>query len=56
MRLNHNALSEWDVRVQLAAAYRLVAHFGWDDLANAAVLGWPALIRLLDARRPGFRD
>ena len=23
---------EWDVRVQLAAAYRLVAHFGWDDL------------------------
>ena len=23
---------EWHVRVQLAAAYRLVAHFGWDDL------------------------
>lgn len=23
---------EWDVRVQLAACYRLVAHFGWDDL------------------------
>ena len=23
---------EWDVRVNLAAAYRLVAHFGWDDL------------------------
>ncbi len=32
LRLDHNALSEWDVRVQLAAAYRLVAHFGWDDL------------------------
>lgn len=24
--------AEWQVRVELAAAYRLVAHFGWDDL------------------------
>jgi hypothetical protein len=23
---------EWAIRVDLAAAYRLVAHFGWDDL------------------------
>src|SRR6266705_3513952 len=23
---------EWAVRVDLAACYRLVAHFGWDDL------------------------
>ena len=23
---------EWQTRVELAAAYRLVAHFGWDDL------------------------
>jgi ribulose-5-phosphate 4-epimerase/fuculose-1-phosphate aldolase len=23
---------EWKVRVELAAAYRLVAHYGWDDL------------------------
>jgi ribulose-5-phosphate 4-epimerase/fuculose-1-phosphate aldolase len=23
---------EWDLRVALAAAYRLVAHYGWDDL------------------------
>ena len=23
---------EWEVRTDLAAAYRLVAHFGWDDL------------------------
>ena len=23
---------EWQVRVDLAAAYRLVADFGWDDL------------------------
>jgi ribulose-5-phosphate 4-epimerase/fuculose-1-phosphate aldolase len=24
--------AEWQVRIDLAAAYRLVAHFGWDDL------------------------
>lgn len=24
--------AEWDVRVDLAAAYHLVAHYGWDDL------------------------
>ena len=24
--------AEWKVRVDLAAAYRLIAHFGWDDL------------------------
>ena len=23
---------EWAVRVDLAACYRLIAHFGWDDL------------------------
>ena len=23
---------EWDLRVDLAAAYRLVASYGWDDL------------------------
>ena len=23
---------EWKVRVDLAACYRLIAHFGWDDL------------------------
>lgn len=23
---------EWKMRVELAAAYRLIAHFGWDDL------------------------
>ena len=23
---------EWAVRVDLAASYRLVAHFGWEDL------------------------
>ncbi|WP_027017086.1 class II aldolase/adducin family protein [Comamonas composti] len=23
---------EWQTRIELAAAYRLVAHFGWDDL------------------------
>jgi len=25
-------VAEWQVRVDLAAAYRLVAHYGWDDL------------------------
>jgi len=24
--------AEWDMRVNLAAAYRLVALYGWDDL------------------------
>src|SRR4051812_34341373 len=24
--------AEWQTRVELAAAYRLVAHFGWNDL------------------------
>jgi hypothetical protein len=23
---------EWKIRVDLAAAYRLIAHYGWDDL------------------------
>src|SRR5271168_898988 len=23
---------EWQIRIDLAAAYRLVAHYGWDDL------------------------
>ena len=26
--------AEWKVRVDLAAAYRLVAHYGWDDLIS----------------------
>lgn len=29
---NKVSAEEWQVRVELAAAYRLVAHFGWDDL------------------------
>jgi hypothetical protein len=36
---------EWQTRVELAAAYRLVAHFGWDDLIfthiSARVPGQP---------------
>lgn len=31
-RPSHIPAEEWQVRVDLAAAYRLVAHFGWDDL------------------------
>lgn len=29
---NHVSAEEWQARVDLAAAYRLVADFGWDDL------------------------
>lgn len=28
----HVSEAEWKMRVDLAAAYRLVAHYGWDDL------------------------
>ena len=31
-RPRHISPEEWAVRVDLAACYRLVAHFGWDDL------------------------
>ena len=31
-RPRHIAPEEWKVRVDLAACYRLIAHFGWDDL------------------------
>src|SRR5678815_5901400 len=30
--MSHTNPSEKDLRVDLAACYRLVAHFGWDDL------------------------
>ena len=29
---DHVSAEEWAIRVDLAAAYRLVAHYGWDDL------------------------
>ena len=31
-RPRHISAEEWQVRVDLAACYRLLAHFGWDDL------------------------
>jgi ribulose-5-phosphate 4-epimerase/fuculose-1-phosphate aldolase len=31
-RPEHISPEEWQVRVDLAACYRLIAHFGWDDL------------------------
>jgi ribulose-5-phosphate 4-epimerase/fuculose-1-phosphate aldolase len=37
---------EWQVRTELAAAYRLVAHFGWDDL----------IFTHISARVPGHDD
>jgi hypothetical protein len=29
--------AEWQARVDLAAVYRLVAHYGWDDVIYNAV-------------------
>ena len=26
--------AEWNQRVNLAACYRLIAHYGWDDLVD----------------------
>jgi ribulose-5-phosphate 4-epimerase/fuculose-1-phosphate aldolase len=37
---------EWAIRVDLAAAYRIVAHFGWDDL----------IFTHISARVPGTHD
>src|SRR4051812_25490206 len=31
------AEAEWDQRVNLAACYRLVAHYGWDDLVDTHI-------------------
>src|SRR4029450_6969128 len=42
----HVSAEEWATRVDLAACYRLIAHFGWDDLVFAH----------LPARRPGPHD
>jgi ribulose-5-phosphate 4-epimerase/fuculose-1-phosphate aldolase len=28
---------EWEQRVNLAACYRLVAHYGWDDLVDTHI-------------------
>ena len=38
--------AEWQTRIDLAAAYRLVAHFGWDDL----------IFTHISARIPGAHD
>lgn len=40
------AEDEWKIRVDLAAAYRLVAHYGWDDM----------IFTHLSARVPGTGD
>jgi ribulose-5-phosphate 4-epimerase/fuculose-1-phosphate aldolase len=42
----HYSQKEWEVRVQLAASYRLVAHYHWDDL----------IFTHLSARVPGDED
>lgn len=42
----HISPSEWQARVDLAAAYRLVEHFGWDDI----------IFTHISARVPGTHD
>jgi ribulose-5-phosphate 4-epimerase/fuculose-1-phosphate aldolase len=42
----HISPEEWAVRVDLAACYRLIAHFGWDDL----------VLTHNSARAPGTAD
>src|ERR1700688_991583 len=44
--LSQEELSERDVRIQLAACYRLIAHFGMDDLVFTHI----------SARGPGTHD
>ena len=40
---NRVSAEEWAVRQDLAAAYRLVAHYGWDDMVLPICLrGFPA--------------
>jgi hypothetical protein len=29
--------AEWNQRVNLAACYRLIAHYGWDDLVDTHI-------------------
>lgn len=43
---NNVSAEEWAVRVDLAACYRLVAHFGWDDL----------IFTHISAKIPGTHD
>jgi len=45
-RPHHISAEEWAVRVDLAACYRLIAHFGWDDL----------ILTHNSARVPGHTD
>jgi ribulose-5-phosphate 4-epimerase/fuculose-1-phosphate aldolase len=45
-RRDHVSDAEWQVRVDLAAAYRMVAMFGWDDLVFTHI----------SARVPGVED
>ena len=43
---NRVSAEEWAIRQDLAAAYRLVAHYGWDDM----------VFTHLSARVPGPQD
>ena len=43
---NRVSPEEWAIRQDLAAAYRLIAHYGWDDM----------VFTHLSARAPGLDD
>src|ERR1041384_1423633 len=43
---NQVSAEEWATRVDLAACYRLIAHYGWDDL----------IFTHISARVPGTHD
>ena len=38
-RFDRRGEAEWDLRVDLAACYRLVALYGWDDLIFTHISG-----------------
>jgi hypothetical protein len=51
---------QWQLRVDLAAAYRLVALYGWSDLvfthtSQQSAFVWPALIRKLDRTNQSYK-
>ena len=48
--------AEWDVRVNLAAAYRLVALYGWDDLHSHPAPGGHGRVDAIGAVRRVDRE
>ena len=51
-RRNEVSAEEWQTRVDLAAAYRLVAAFKWDDLVFTHISARLSLIHISEPTRP----